>query len=76
MTAQEDQLVDELVAAHRDTVEQTAKLAAARQRRRDLAAQLHAAGRSYAWIGHRLGITAQAVEGFLKYHQRRHRDSL
>jgi hypothetical protein len=42
-----------------------------RQRRRDLAAKLHAAGCSCKWIGEQIGVTAQAVEGFVKYCQRR-----
>ena len=71
MAANEDHLVAELLAAHQDTVEYTGLLAEARQRRRELATQLHTAGRSYAWIGEKIGVTAQAVDGFLKYHQRR-----
>jgi hypothetical protein len=67
----EDRLVAALQAAHRDSVEHTASLAQARQRRRELAAELHKAGRSYKWIGEQIGVTAQAVEGFVKYRQRR-----
>lgn len=67
----EEQLVADLQAAHRESVEHTEALAEARQRRRELAAQLHDAGHSYKWIGEQIGVTAQAVEGFVKYHQRR-----
>ncbi|WP_081343275.1 hypothetical protein [Mycobacteroides chelonae] len=67
----EHDLVADLVAAHQSTVEHTDLLAEARQRRRQLAAQLHADGHSYKWIGEQIGVTAQAVEGFIKYRQRR-----
>lgn len=70
----DDDLVDMVIAlraAHRETEEYAARLAAARQRRRELAGQLRDAGRSFRWIGAVLGVTPQAVEGFLKYHQRR-----
>jgi len=67
----EQDLVVDLVAAHQSTVEHTELLAEARQRRRQLAAQLHADGHSYKWIGEQIGVTAQAVEGFIKYRQRR-----
>lgn len=67
----EADLVADLVAAHQRTVEHTDLLAEARQRRRQLAAQLHADGHSYKWIGEQIGVTAQAVEGFIKYRQRR-----
>ncbi len=64
-------LVADLKAAHQKTVEHTASLAEARQQRRELAGQLHEAGHSYKWIGEQIGVTAQAVEGFVKYRQRR-----
>lgn len=67
----EQDLVADLVAAHQSTVEHSDLLAEARQRRRQLAAQLHADGHSYKWIGAQIGVTAQAVEGFIKYRQRR-----
>lgn len=65
------QLVTSLQEAHQDTAKYTEMLANARQRRRELAAQLHLAGRSYRWIGDKIGVTAQAVEGLVKYHQRK-----
>lgn len=74
MTVQE-RLVVALQAAHRQTVEHTEALAEARQRRRELAAQLHDAGYSYKWIGEQIDVTAQAVEGFLKYRQRRQKSA-
>lgn len=64
-------LVTQLLAAHEDTATYTGMLADARQRRREFAAQLHDQGYTYAQIGAELGVTAQAVEGFLKYHKRR-----
>ena len=72
--ADDDQLVADLQAAHHATVESAEQLAEARQRRRKLAGQLHSAGRSYRWIGEQIGVTAQAVEGFLKYRQRHNRN--
>lgn len=67
----DERLVAHLLAAHQSTLDHTASLANARQRRRELAAQLHDAGHSYKWIGEQIGVTAQAVEGFVKYRQRR-----
>lgn len=70
-TFSDDQLVADLLSAHKDAAKHTVFLAQARQRRREVAVQLHAAGHSYRWIGEQLGVTAQAVEGFVKYRQRR-----
>ncbi|MFE6508079.1 hypothetical protein ACFVBP_10450 [Nocardioides sp. NPDC057764] len=67
----DQQLLARLLAAHKDTVEHTALLAQDRQRRREAAAELHDAGHSFKWIGDQLGLSAQAVESFLKYRQRR-----
>lgn len=67
----EQRLVADLRAAHKQTNQHTEALAEARQQRRELAAQLHDAGHSYKWIGEQIGVTAQAVEGFVKYKQRR-----
>lgn len=64
-------LVADLPAAHQETAEHTEALTEARHRRREIAAQLHAAGGSYKWIGEQIGVTAQAVEGLVKYRQRR-----
>lgn len=69
----DQRLIAGLQAAHESTVEYTDLLAHARQRRREFAAQLHDAGYSYKWIGEQIGVTAQAVEGFIKYRQRRHK---
>lgn len=69
--ASDDDVVAALRAAHQDTSKHTAFLAAAREQRRAIAALLHARGYSYRWIGEQIGVTAQAVEGFVKYRQRR-----
>ena len=69
--AREQRLIAGLQAAHESTIEYTTLLADARQRRRELAAELHDAGHSYKSIGEQIGVTAQAVEGFIKYRQRR-----
>lgn len=70
-TPDEARMVAELREVHAAAAEHTERLAEARQRRRELAADLHAAGHSYKWIGEQIGVTAQAVEGFIKYQQRR-----
>ena len=70
-TDTQSDLVARLKAAHRATVRQTKMLTKSRQLRRDLAVELHQAGHSYRWIGAQIGLTAQAVEGFVKYQQRR-----
>lgn len=73
MASPDDHLIADLIAAHKDTKSHTELLAQARKRRREIATQLHAAGHSYRWIGHQIGLSAQAVEGFVKYHHRRPR---
>lgn len=70
---QQATLVSELLAAHTATTEHAASLAAARQRRRYIAEQLHTAGHTYRWIGEQIGVSAQAVEGFIKYPRRNKR---
>lgn len=72
-TPSDDPLVASLLAAHKAAAEHTALLAEARQRRREAAVRLHEAGYSYKQIGDQIGVTAQAVEGFVKYRQR-HQD--
>ncbi|WP_136246263.1 LuxR family transcriptional regulator [Mycobacterium intracellulare] len=60
----------ELLAAHADMERLTAEISAARQRRRDAARRLIALGRGTSWIARQLGVTAQAVDGFVKYQER------
>lgn len=69
----EEKLVRELRAAHADQERLDAELAAARQRRREAAAGLRSLGRSMNWIAGQIGVTQQAVDGFLKYKERRSR---
>jgi hypothetical protein len=64
----EAEIVAELRTAHAAAAE---RLVEAGQCRRELAAELHAAGHPYKWISEQIGVTAQAVEGFIKYQQRR-----
>lgn len=71
MAATDEDLVADLIAAHTDAENLTALLAQTRNRRREIAAQLHAAGYSYRWLGQQIGVSPQAVESFVKYHQRR-----
>jgi hypothetical protein len=66
----EEELVRELQAAHADQERLDAELAAARQRRREAAAGLRSLGRSMNWIASQIGVTQQAVDGFLKYKER------
>ncbi|MDT5052668.1 MAG: hypothetical protein QOG79_6894 [Mycobacterium sp.] len=66
----EGSAVDELLAAHADMERSTAALADARERRRVAARRLIELGRGTSWIAQQLGVTPQAVDGFLKYKSR------
>jgi hypothetical protein len=66
----EDDAVDALLTAHADMARLTVELADARERRRAAARQLVELGRGTSWIAARLGVTPQAVDGFLKYKER------
>ncbi|MBO0879684.1 MAG: LuxR family transcriptional regulator [Mycobacterium sp.] len=67
---EEARLVAELRAAHEDIPRRQADLVEARQRRRDAAVKLRESGRSYAWIGEQIGVSAQAIEGSVKLRDR------
>lgn len=67
----EEELVQELRAAHADQERLDAELAAARQRRREAAAGLRSLGKTMSWIAGQIGVTQQAVDGFLKYKERK-----
>jgi hypothetical protein len=67
----ESDALDDLVRAHEDLQRLTGELADARERRRLAAQRLIDSGRSLAWIAGRLGVTRQAVDGFLKYKDRK-----
>jgi len=69
----EDDLVRALRKAHADQDRAAAELADARQRRREAAAGLRSLGKSMSWIAAKIGVTQQAVDGFLKYKERRSR---
>lgn len=69
-THDEGAIVRQLRQAHAAAAAAADELAQARRRRRTAAAQLHAAGWTYRRIGEELGVTAQAVEAFLKYRDR------
>jgi hypothetical protein len=73
--ASEDELVRELQAAHADQQRLEPELAAARQRRREAAAGLRNLGKPMSWIAAQIGVTQQAVDGFLKYKERKNRAS-
>lgn len=60
----------ELLAAHADMERLTAEISVARRRRRDAARRLIGLGRGTSWIARQLGVTPQAVDGFLKYQER------
>lgn len=61
----------ELLRAHADLNRLTAESADARERRRQAARRLLDAGYTMSRIAAELGVTRQAVEGFLKYKARR-----
>lgn len=68
---QESRALKQLLAAHAEMQRLTTEIAAARQRRREAAAALTALGRGPTWIAAQLGVSPQAVDGFLKYKERR-----
>jgi DNA-binding transcriptional regulator LsrR (DeoR family) len=67
----EDDALDDLVRAHADLQRLTDEITDARERRRRAAQRLIESGRGLAWIAERLGVTRQAVDGFLKYKERK-----
>jgi len=67
---EEGRVLAALLAAHADMERLTAEIGVARQRRRDAARRLIALGRGTSWIARQLGVTPQAVDGFLKYQER------
>ena len=71
----ESRALADLLAAHADLERLTAEAGAARQRRREAARRLIELGRGTSWIARQLGITAQAVDGFVKYQERQQKRS-
>jgi hypothetical protein len=69
----ESEALSELVRAHADLERLTDEAADARERRRQAAQRLVEAGRGTTWIAAQLGVTKQAVDGFLKYKERKGR---
>jgi hypothetical protein len=69
----ESEALAELVRAHADLERLTDEAADARERRRRAAQRLVEAGRGTTWIAAQLGVTKQAVDGFLKYKERKGR---
>ena len=62
--------LDELVRAPGALERLTDELADARERRRQAAQRLIDGGHGTTWIAAQLGVTKQAVDGFVKYKQR------
>jgi hypothetical protein len=69
----ENNALDDLLAAHADMQRLTAELAEARERRRVAARWLMDRGFGTSRIARQLGVTPQAVDGFVKYKDRQHR---
>ena len=69
----EDVALAELVRAHADLARLSDESADARERRREAARRLVESGRGTTWIAAQLGVTKQAVDGFLKYKDRKRR---
>lgn len=67
---EERRVLAELLAAHADMERLTTEIGVTRQRRRAAARRLIELGRGTSWIAQQLGVTAQAVDGFLKYQER------
>jgi hypothetical protein len=63
----------ELVRAHADLQRLSEESADARERRRQAGRRLVAAGYGPTWIAEQLGVTKQAVDGFLRYEERKGR---
>lgn len=67
----EKQVLTELVEAHDDLDRLGRETALARERRRQAARALIDLGHGPSWIARQLGVTPQAVDGFLKYKERK-----
>lgn len=67
----ESKVLGELIAAHADLERLTVEIGAVRERRRKAARELIELGRGPSWIARQLGVTPQAVDGFLKYKERK-----
>lgn len=67
----EGDALEELVRAHNDLERLTDEIADARERRRTAARCLIDAGHGTTWIAGQLGVTKQAVDGFVKYKERK-----
>ncbi len=67
----EGDALEELVRAHDDLERLTDEIADARERRRAAARCLIDAGHGTTWIAAQLGVTKQAVDGIVKYKQRK-----
>lgn len=68
---EESDALAELVRAHTDLERLTEETADARERRRQAARRLVELGHGTTWIAGQLGVTKQAVDGFLKYKERK-----
>jgi hypothetical protein len=64
----------DLLTAHADMARLTTELAQARERRRVAARRLIELGYGISWIADQLNVTPQAVDGFLKYKERKQRE--
>ena len=69
----ESDALDDLLAAHADMQRLTVEIADARERRRIAARRLIDSGHGQAWIARQLGVSPQAVDGFVKYKSRKQR---
>ena len=68
---EESDALAELVRAHNDLERLTDELVDVRERRRKAAQRLLDGGRGTTWIAAQLGVTKQAVDGFVKYKRRK-----
>ncbi|WP_254427624.1 hypothetical protein [Mycolicibacterium conceptionense] len=71
VSVDESRVLDDLIAAHADLERLTAEIGEVRERRRKAARELIELGRGPSWIARQLGVTPQAVDGFLKYKERK-----
>ena len=66
----EDDAVEALLTAHADMARLTIELADARERRRAPGRQHGGLGRGNTWLAPAVGVSPQAVDGFLRYKDR------
>lgn len=76
MNPAERQAVKELVAAHDAMGRLSEEINSVRAQRRAAAAKLVELGRGTSWIARQIGVSPQAVDGFMNYRDRKQRKAV